>query len=77
MVRRDRSTRRAVGMFILTMLAAALGRCTDRLNSLGIMVIYLLWDNPMVLGYAGFVFSVGAILALSLIHIWCIQGSFR
>ena len=54
------STRRAVGMFILTMLAAALGRCTDMLNSLGIMVIYLLWDNPMVLGYAGFVFSVGA-----------------
>lgn len=61
------STRRAVGMFILTMLAAALGRCTDMLNSLGIMVIYLLWDNPMVLGYAGFVFSVGAILAIGIV----------
>ena len=61
------STRRAVGMFILTMLAAALGRCTDMLNSLGIMVIYLLWDNPMVLGYAGFVFSVGAILAIGIL----------
>ena len=47
------------GCSYLTMLAAALGRCTDMLNSLGIMVIYLLWDNPMVLGYAGFVFSVG------------------
>ena len=61
------STRRAVGMFMLTMLAAALGRCTDMLNSLGIMVIYLLWDNPMVLGYAGFVFSVGAILAIGIV----------
>ena len=61
------STRRAVGMFILTMLAAALGRCADMLNSLGIMVIYLLWDNPMVLGYAGFVFSVGAILAIGIV----------
>lgn len=61
------STRRAVGMFILTMLAAALGRCTDMLNSLGIMVIYLLWDNPMVLEYAGFVFSVGAILAIGIV----------
>lgn len=37
------------------------------LNSLGIMVIYLLWDNPMVLGYAGFVFSVGAILAIGIV----------
>lgn len=61
------STRRAVGMFILTMLAAALGRCADMLNSLGIMVIYLLWDNPMVLGYAGFVFSVGAILTIGIV----------
>ncbi|WP_443595989.1 DNA internalization-related competence protein ComEC/Rec2 [Agathobacter sp.] len=61
------STRRAVGMFILTMLAAALGRCADMLNSLGIMVIYLLWENPMVLGYAGFVFSVGAILAIGIV----------
>ena len=61
------STRRAVGMFILTMLAAALGRCAEMLNSLGIMVIYLLWDNPMVLGYAGFVFSVGAILAIGIV----------
>ncbi len=31
------------------------------------MVIYLLWDNPMVLGYAGFVFSVGAILAIGIV----------
>lgn len=61
------STRRAVGMFILTMLAAALGRCADMLNSLGIMVIYLLWYNPMVLGYAGFVFSVSAILAIGIV----------
>ncbi len=61
------STRRAVGMFILTMLAAALGRCADMLNSLGIMVIYLLWDNPMVLGYAGFVFSASAILAIGIV----------
>ena len=61
------STRRAVGMFILTMLAAALGRCADMLNSLGIMVIYLLWDNPMVLGYAGFVLSASAILAIGIV----------
>lgn len=61
------STRRAVGMFILTMLAAALGRCADMLNSLGVMVIYLLWDNPMVLGYAGFVFSASAILAIGIV----------
>lgn len=61
------STKRAVGMFMLTMIAAVFGRSADMLNSLGAMVIYILWNNPFVMGYAGFVFSVGAILSIGIV----------
>ncbi len=61
------STQRAVGMFLLTMIAAIPGRTSDMLNSLGIMALYILWNNPFILGYAGFIFSVGAILSIGIV----------
>lgn len=61
------STQRAIGMFILTMIAAAIGRASDMLNSLGIMVMYILFDNPFAMEYSGFIFSVTAILSIGII----------
>ncbi len=61
------STRRAVCMFILMTLANTLGRGYDMLNSLGIAVLIILIDNPFAVGYAGFVFSVVAILAIAVV----------
>lgn len=61
------STKRAVGMFIITMLAAVAGRVPDLLNSLGIMVIYILWQNPFAIAYPGFILSAGAILAIGIV----------
>ena len=61
------STKRAVGMFILTMLAAFFGRTGDMLNSLGFMVMVILWDNPFTIGYTGFIFSVVAILGIGIV----------
>lgn len=61
------STKRAVGMFILTMLAAVFGRTGDMLNSLGFMVMVILWDNPFTIGYTGFIFSVVAILGIGIV----------
>lgn len=61
------STRRAVCMFILMTLANTLGRSYDMLNSLGIAVLIILIDNPFAVGYAGFVFSVVAILAIAVV----------
>ncbi|WP_455721091.1 DNA internalization-related competence protein ComEC/Rec2 [Agathobacter sp.] len=61
------STKRAVGMFMLVMIAAVFGRTADMLNSLGVMVIYILWNDPFVMGYAGFVFSAGAILSIGIV----------
>ena len=68
------STKRAVGMFILTMLAAVFGRTGDMLNSLGFMVMVILWDNPFAIAYQGFVFSVVAILSIGIVVPFMISG---
>lgn len=61
------STKRAVCMFILMTFANTLGRSYDMLNALGIAVLIILIENPFAIGYAGFVFSVVAILAIGLV----------
>lgn len=61
------STARAVIMLFLSMLADVRGRGYDLLNALGLAVILLLWENPFWLGYAGFVFSVSAILSIAVV----------
>ncbi len=58
------ATRRAFGMLVVAMFANVIGRSYDSLNALGLMVILLLWDNPFLLGYAGFVFSVVAMIGV-------------
>lgn len=61
------STKRAVYMFILVTFANTLGRSYDMLNALGIAVLIILVENPFAIGYAGFVFSVVAIIAIGLV----------
>ena len=58
------STQRAVGMMLLCMLADVLGRGYDLLNALGGVVLLLLWENPFLIGYSGFQFSVTAIFVI-------------
>lgn len=60
------STRRAIGMLIITLLGRVLGRAEDLLNSLGFMVCFLLWENPFVVYNTGFLFSCLAILGIGL-----------
>ncbi len=55
---------RAVGMMLLFFLAQYIGRSYDMLNSLGFMVIVLLWENPFLLEYSGFWLSVMALLGV-------------
>lgn len=40
------------------------GYAYDMLNALGIVVLVLLWENPFLLSYSGFVFSVMAVIAI-------------
>lgn len=56
------SVQRAVFMFLMLLLAGALGRAYDTLNALGGAALLLLWGNPFLLWDAGFQFSFAAVL---------------
>jgi len=69
MVGSSASTVRAVGMMLLFFLAQWLGRSYDMLNSLGGMVLILLWENPFLIENIGFWFSVTALLGVGYVGI--------
>lgn len=58
------SALRAVIMLFVFLLAELLGLGYDLLNGLGMAMIVLLWDNPFLIGYTGFQFSVAAVLGI-------------
>lgn len=55
------STKRAIAMIILFMLAQWIGRSYDMLNSLGGVCLLLLWENPFLIEYTGLWFSIMAL----------------
>ncbi len=59
------SARRAAGMLTLALAADVLGRSYDSLNALGLIAMLLLWENPFLLEYSGFWFSVTAVLGIT------------
>lgn len=61
------SATRAIIMFFMMLLGQMLGRSYDSLSALSFSAICLLWENPFLLGYAGFLFSYGAVLGVVLI----------
>ena len=64
MVGNGMSAVRAVGMMILNFFAQYMGRAYDMLNALGAMVLILLWNNPFLIEYSGFWFSVLALVGV-------------
>lgn len=64
MVGNGMSAIRAIGMMLLFFSGQALGRGYDMLNALGAMVLYLLWENPYLMEYSGFWFSVLALVGI-------------
>lgn len=58
------STLRAVGMLCVYLIADMLGQNYDMLSALGVMIFILLWKNPFLIGYSGFVFSIAAVLGV-------------
>lgn len=59
------SVTRAVGMFMLLLLANVLGRGYDLPNALGVLAFCLLWQNPYLIWDAGFEFSFAAVLGIA------------
>ncbi len=58
------SSSRAVVMFLLSLLAPVAGRTYDSLNALGAAALVLLWSNPFLYQYAGFLFSCAAVVGV-------------
>lgn len=67
MVGSGMSAVRALGMMLLFFASQILGRSYDMLNSLGAMVIYLLCDNPFLIEYSGFQFSITALIGVGFV----------
>ncbi len=58
------SATRAIIMFFMMLIAQMLGRSYDSLSALSLSASCLLWENPFLLEYAGFLFSFGAVLGV-------------
>ncbi len=61
------STIRAVGMFLLMILATVLGEAYDPLSALSFMAFFLLWKNPLYIINSGFLLSFSAVLGIFLV----------
>lgn len=59
------STVRAICMFCLGMAGRVMGYSYDSATALGLSAIVQVWGNPFVLDYAGFLFSYGAVLGVT------------
>lgn len=59
---------RAIGMYLIRMLAEIVGRSYDMLTALGVMALFLVCSNPGNLGNAGFLLSFGAILGIGVLY---------
>lgn len=61
------STVRAVLMFGVMLFGEWIGRSYDSLSALSLAAVILLWENPYLLWYAGFVLSFAAVLGITAI----------
>ena len=61
------SSMRAIIMFIMMLTAKMVGRTYDSLSALALAAFLLLWENPYLLYYAGFLFSFTAVIGVVLV----------
>ncbi len=59
--------KRAVWMFGVLMMGNILGRSYDSITALSLSGILLLWENPFLVGYAGFLLSFFAVTGISVV----------
>ncbi len=59
------SALRAYLMFLPAIAAPLCRRTYDSVTALSLALILLLWENPFLTGYSGFVFSFGAVLSVT------------
>ena len=62
------ATMRALGMFLLSLLAKALGRTYDTLTAIAVVSVIMLLANPLNLMNTGFLLSYTAVLAITVLN---------
>lgn len=62
------STKRALVMFLLRLLGDVLRRSYDLLSAMALILIWMLFENPLLVKHSGFLLSYGAVLALGLFY---------
>lgn len=55
---------RAIGMYLIRMLAEVVGRTYDMLTALGVLAAIMAWHNPANLQNAGFLLSFGSVMGV-------------
>ncbi len=68
---------RAIGMYLLRMMAVIVGRTYDMLTALGVMALLLVVQNPANLQNAGFLLSFGSILGVGMLYPAILPGKER
>ena len=61
------STVRAVCMFVLLMVSEMSGYSYDSVTAMAVSTSIQMWDNPFVIEYAGFLFSYGAVIGVTIV----------
>lgn len=59
------SVRRAMLLFVLGCVSPIFGRCYDLLSGMGLYLLLVLWENPFVYQYTGFIYAVSAVLGIA------------
>ncbi|MBQ7918721.1 MAG: DNA internalization-related competence protein ComEC/Rec2 [Lachnospiraceae bacterium] len=63
----DLSATRAIGMYLLHMIAVIWGKSYDMLTAMGVILLTMVLENPKVLFHSGFLLSFGSVCALGLL----------
>lgn len=61
------SATRAIGMYLLHMLAIIWGKSYDMLTAMGVLLLTMILENPRVLFHSGFLLSFGSVCGLGLL----------
>ena len=61
------SATRAIGMYLIHMMAVIWGKSYDMLTAMGVILLTMVMENPKVLFHSGFLLSFGSVCALGLL----------
>lgn len=68
MTRAGVSAYRAIGMFLIRMLAEIVGRAYDTQTALGVLLLFMVMENPLYLYHSGFLLSFSSVLGICVIQ---------